>query len=82
MKTLQLRSFWVVLGIVLTALGYSVVATSTSATESHTSAPAVEQGAASSATKAAVPANEGLRSIVDEEELPAFLRTDPCDTKD
>jgi len=82
MKTLQLRSFWVVLGMVMTALGYSVVATSTSATESHASAPAVEQGASSSATNATAPTNEGLRSIVDEEELPAFLRTDPCDTKD
>jgi hypothetical protein len=81
MKTLQLRSFWVVLGMVLMTLGNSAVAATTSATESHASAPAVEQGA-SSATKAAGPANEGLRSIVDEEEIPAFLRTDPCDTKD
>jgi hypothetical protein len=81
MKTLQLRSFWVVLGMSLTTLGYSAVATSTSATESHASAPAVEQGAPS-VTKAAGPANEGLRSIVNEEEIPAFLRTDPCDTND
>ena len=79
MKTLQLRSFWVVLGMSLTTLGYSAVATS--ATESHAAAPAVEQGAPS-VTKAAGPANEGLRSIVNEEEIPAFLRTDPCDTND
>lgn len=81
MKTLQLRSFWVVLGMGLTMLGQSAIAASMSTADSHTSAPAVEQGA-SSATKAAAPANEGLRSIVDEEEIPAFLRTDPCDTKD
>jgi hypothetical protein len=81
MKTLQLRSFWVVLGMSLMTLGYSAVARSTSATESHAAAPAVEQGAPS-ATKAAGLANEGLRSIVNEEEIPAFLRTDPCDTND
>jgi hypothetical protein len=27
-------------------------------------------------------ANEGLRSIFNEEEMPAFLHTDPCDTGD
>jgi hypothetical protein len=84
MKTLQLRSFWVVLvtSLGLTVVGLNAAASATPSVESHRSGLKAEQGGDYGAVKAAGPENDGLRSIVDEEEIPAFLRTDPCDTKD
>jgi hypothetical protein len=84
MNTLQLRSVFVVrmISLGLLTVGLNAVASSTPVVESHTPTQKVEQRVGPSATSPAGSINEGLRSIVNEEEIPAFLRTDPCDTND
>jgi len=49
------------------------------ATESHANA---SQGATAQSGQNTGAADQGLPSIVDEEDIPAFLLTDPCDTED
>ena len=81
MKTLQLRTFFILLTVSLstTTAWSSQNVPATSATESQAIVP---EGATAESGKNSSAANEGLPGILNEEEIPAFLRTDPCDTGD
>lgn len=81
MKTAQLRTFLILL---MVSLGTPTVYSSqnvpaTPATGTHADVP---KGASASLWKNAGAANEPLPSIFSEEEIPAYLHTDPCDTND
>jgi hypothetical protein len=81
MNTLQLRGFIVLL---LLGLGTNTAwsgqsSSATPATESHAS---MLTSATASSDRNDGAANEALPSIMNEEDIPAFLRTDPCDTGD
>lgn len=81
MNTLQLRTLFVLLSV---GLGTS---TAWSSQNELTTSAAESQAVMSKGAKA-VPANDTgvsshrLPGIVNEEEIPAFLITDPCDTGD
>lgn len=81
MKTLRLRMFFILLTVSLgspTAWSSQNAATSSAA---KSRADVADSSAAESETGSGA-ANEGLPSILNDEEIPAFLRTDPCDTGD
>ena len=81
MNTLQLRMILILLTI---GLGTNTAwsgqnPSATSATDSHAK---VSSGATATPGKHAGASKGALPSIVNEEEIPAFLLTDPCDTGD
>ncbi|MGA1562173.1 MAG: hypothetical protein ACO376_04240 [Gammaproteobacteria bacterium] len=79
MNTLQLRmAFVMMMGLSLATAGASSTASAPAKSEAHA------QNSVAAENSANVPGvpHSGLRSIVSDEEIPAFLRTDPCDTKD
>lgn len=81
MNTRQLGTFSILLTV---ALGTSTAWSSqtlpaTSAAQSHANVPG---GAKAESENNAGAADRGLPGIVDEEEIPAYLRMDPCDTED
>lgn len=81
MITCQLRTVMILLTAALGAntAWSSQSGAATSAMESHATTPkaATEKPAESNRT-----ADRVLPGIVDEEDIPAFLRMDPCDTED
>lgn len=84
MKPLQLRTVLVLLALSLslslsTATAWSSQVPAMSAAGAHADVP---EAATVKSGKDSGAANEGLRSIFSEEEMPAFLHTDPCDTGD
>jgi hypothetical protein len=81
MKTRQLRTFLVLLtaGLGAPTVSSSQNVTATPATGTHADVP---KGASANSWKNAGAANEPLPSIFSEEEIPAYLFTDPCDTND
>ena len=82
MNTLQFRMVFVML---IMSLGVTP-AWSTPGAPAKPQLEAQAQNPAAAATMNSVKptgtSKPGLRSIVSDEEIPAFLRTDPCDTKD
>lgn len=81
MNTLQLRTLYILLMVGLganTAWSGQKVPT-TALMESRANVPTV---AKAESEKNSGAASEGLPSIMKEEDIPAFLRTDPCDTGD
>ena len=81
MNTLQLRTFFVLLtlGVGTSTAWSSHNELTTSVAESHANMP---KGATPIPGNNADATNHRLPGIVDEEEIPAFLITDPCDTGD
>jgi hypothetical protein len=67
------------LGVASTAAGSGQASGATSAAASHAEASA---GATAKSSREAGAARKGLPSIISEDEIPAFLLTDPCDTED
>lgn len=79
MNTLQLRMVFVItMGLNLATAGASSAASAPAKSDAHAQNSVATEN---SANTPGVP-HSGLRSIVSDEEIPAFLRTDPCDTKD
>jgi hypothetical protein len=77
MNTLQLRMvFFITMGLSFATASASSTAPAKSDTHAQNSV------ATENSVKAPSVPHSGLRSIVSDEEIPAFLRTDPCDTKD
>ena len=81
MNTLRLRIFFVLLTVGLsTSTAWSGQdELTTSAAESHANMP---KGATPITGNNSGAVNHRLPGIVNEEEIPAFLITDPCDTGD
>jgi hypothetical protein len=81
MNRLQLGTFSILLtiGLGTNTAWSSQNVNAMSAAESHANA---SKGAAAKSGKNVGASHEGLPSIVDEEDIPAFLITDPCDTGD
>lgn len=81
MNTLQLRILFVLLtlGLSTNMAWSSQNLPATPATESDAN---VLKGATAKSGMNNEAAREGLPSIVNDEDIPAFLRTDPCDTGD
>ena len=81
MNTLQFR---MVFGVLMMSLGATPAWSTPGAPAKH-QLEAQAQNPAAATTNSVKPTDTskpGLRSIVSDEEIPAFLRTDPCDTKD
>ena len=81
MNTLQLRILFVLLtlGLSTNMAWSSQNPPATPATESHSN---VLKGATAKSGRNDGAANQGLPSIVNEKDIPAFLLMDPCDTGD
>ncbi len=81
MATFRLRAFLVLLtfGLGANTAWSDQRASANSVTESQSNAP--EVGAAEPEQITGAASNE-LPSIMHEEDIPAYLRTDPCDTGD
>jgi hypothetical protein len=79
MNTLRHRALLILLTLCLGthAAWSSQDSPAASATGSHAKVP---ESATAKSGKNAGAANEGLPSIIDEEDIPAYLRGDPCDT--
>jgi len=81
MNRLQLGMFSILLtiGLGTNTAWSSQHVTAMSAAESHANA---SKDAAAKSGKSIGASHAGLPSIVDEEDIPAFLLSDPCDTGD